>query len=131
MPARPRVKMAGVGHVTEEEHKHILRVIKNINKAKERDRRRYPGPLLKHVMELTDRGKHICAAIINGSFKVPATVLKEHKKHRPGGRKSLEAKHPAIIDKALQIVREVNRRDPPEPCYAEKVLTQLRVDHPD
>ena len=131
MPPKPRVKMAGVGHVTEAEHKHILQLIENIFRAKLRDKRRYPGPLLRHVMELSGRGKHICAAIISGSFVVPATVLKEQKKRRPGGNRSLEAKHPAIIDKALEIVREINRRDPPESCYAEKVLTQLRVDHPD
>ena len=131
MPPKPRVKMAGVGHVTEAEHQHILQLIENIFKAQLRDARRYPGPLIRWVMELSGRGNNVCKQIINGSFVAPATVLKEQKTRRPGGNQSLEAKHPAIIDKALEIVREINRRDPPESCYAEKVLTQLRVDHPD
>ena len=131
MPPKPRVKMAGVSHVTEAEHQHILGLIQNIFKAKLRDNRRYPGPLIRWVMELSGRGNNVCKQIINGSFVAPATVLKEQKTRRPGGNQSLEAKHPAIIDKALEIVREINRRDPPESCYAEKVLTQLRVDHSD
>ena len=129
-PKKPRGRPPAVLEMTQPEVDMIRRMISTIDAGRARDRRQYRKPYLHYLVLWSGRGRDTCAGIIAGTYQCPAAKHKVAPSGR-GGRVKLEAQHPDLIPKAREIIRTINRADPVEQCYAEKVLTQLRDKHPE
>jgi hypothetical protein len=120
---------AGIKEMTQPEVDMISGMVATVEAGRLLDRRAYPKPTSHYLRLWSKRGRDTCLAIMNGTYKCPAAKQKLAPSAR--GTQKLEAQHPDIIDKSRAIIRTINRADPVEQCYAEKVLTQLRTKHPD